>query len=140
MFNTLLSLLSVFLLAFSYMTNAAPVQPVELLVFSPNITSPNGQTVWFTGSKQNVTWETDNIPDEKKNSTGLLLLGHQTNNSENLDIHNPLATQFPISLGYVEITVPQGLENRTDYIVVLFGDSGNACPEFTIINNDPVQN
>ncbi|KAH7885263.1 hypothetical protein F5I97DRAFT_1928664 [Phlebopus sp. FC_14] len=135
MFGSLFSLFSALLLAVSYLVSAAPVQPVELLVWSPTITSPKLGDVWLTGSTQNVTWLIDDIPDEKKNSTGLLLLGYFANNSENLDIKHPLASGFPIAWGWVDITVPTNLTRRDNYTVVLFGDSGNASPAFTIKPN-----
>lgn len=111
---------------------AAPASPLELIVFSPTITGPTAGAIWTSGSSQTVTWDTSNIPAEKENSTGLLLLGRLQNNSENLDIAHPLAVDFPIKDGSVNITVPNEPFGM-DYIVVLFGDSGNKSPEFTII-------
>ncbi|KAG1885021.1 hypothetical protein F4604DRAFT_1574138 [Suillus subluteus] len=124
------SIFSAFLLAFA---TAAPVHPVELLAWSPTILCPTQFTIWPRGSTQTVTWETDNIPEEKLNSTGLLLLGYMANNSENLDIKHPLAVNFPIINGEVTVTVPENATVRGNAIVVLFGDSGNASPEFAII-------
>lgn len=43
-----------------------------------------------------------------------------------------LANKFPLSAGTVSFTVPASLATRDDYIVVLFGDSGNASPHFKI--------
>jgi hypothetical protein len=80
---TMFSIFSAFLLAF---TTAAPVHPVELLAWSPTILTPTQFTIWPRGSIQSVTWATNNIPEEKLNSTGLLLLGYMANDSENLDI------------------------------------------------------
>ncbi|KAI6039332.1 hypothetical protein EDC04DRAFT_2603307 [Pisolithus marmoratus] len=137
MLSALLSFLAAFF--FSVFARAAPIQPVELLVFSPTITSPTDSTVWITNTKANVTWITSNIPAEKQNSTGLLLLGYNSSGSENLDIYHPLASQFPLSQGWVEFVVPYNLTYRTDYIVVLFGDSGNASPQFTITPNTASQ-
>lgn len=127
---TMFSILSAFLLAFA---TAAPIHPVELLAWSPTILCPTHFTMWPRGSTQTVTWATDNIPEEKLNSTGLLLLGYMENNSENLDIKHPLAVDFPIINGEVTITVPENATVRGNAIVVLFGDSGNASPEFAII-------
>ncbi|KAG1872398.1 hypothetical protein DFJ58DRAFT_652151 [Suillus subalutaceus] len=124
------SIFSAFLLAFA---TAAPVHPVELLAWSPTILCPTQFTIWPRGSTQTVTWETDNIPEEKLNSTGLLLLGYMANNSENLDIKHPLAVNFPIINGEVTVTVPENATVRGNAIVVLFGDSGNASPEFAIV-------
>ena len=166
------SLFSALMLAFPYLSTAAPVHPVELLAWSPTILSPDEFTVWSCGSVQSVTWRTDNIPEEKQNSTGLLLLGYEENNSENLDIstlifhihvlkslkgnpaEHPLAVNFPLTLGSVSFTVPQNATPRTDAIVVcmyclsfgcahlshavpVFGDSGNASPQFTIVCSEP---
>lgn len=127
---TMFSIFSAFLLAFA---TAAPIHPVELLAWSPTILCPTQFTIWPRGSMQTVTWAIDNVPEEKLNSTGLLLLGYMENNSENLDIKHPLAVNFPIINGEVTFIVPENATVRGDAIVVLFGDSGNASPEFTII-------
>ncbi|KAG2151296.1 hypothetical protein DEU56DRAFT_908155 [Suillus clintonianus] len=127
---TLFAIFSALLLAFA---TAAPVQPVELLAWSPTILCPTRFTMWPQGSTQTVTWATNNIPDEKKNSTGLLLFGFMANDSENLDIQHPLAVEFPITDGMVTITVPENATVRNNAIVVLFGDSGNASPQFAIV-------
>ncbi|KAI0917131.1 hypothetical protein AcW1_007593 [Taiwanofungus camphoratus] len=107
------------------------ISPVEDDVYSPPITSPSVFSVWTVGSNQTVTWNTASIPSENQNSTGLLLLGYQEDNNEHLDIRSPLATGFPIASGSVNVVVPN-VTTRSDYIVVLFGDSGNASPQFTI--------
>ncbi|TBU29935.1 hypothetical protein BD311DRAFT_796293 [Dichomitus squalens] len=102
-------------------------------VFSPSVTSPTAGEVWTVGSVQTVTWDTSNIPAANQNQTGLILLGSVEDGStdEHLDIENPLASNFPIRGGAVNVTVPQ-VATRDDYVVVLFGDSGNASPKFTI--------
>ncbi|EED86010.1 predicted protein [Postia placenta Mad-698-R] len=101
------------------------------IFWSPDITSPGLLSVWTVGANETVTWDPSKVPQSNINDTGLLLLGYQENGSENLDISTPLATGFPISAGQVSLTVPNVTE-RHDYIVVLFGDSGNASPIFTI--------
>ncbi|KAF7299605.1 hypothetical protein HMN09_00965900 [Mycena chlorophos] len=88
-------------------------------VYDPPITTPNAQTVWKAG---NAT----GIPD---GVTGMLQLGFLTSDSENLS--TILATGFNLSDEKVQITIPD-VVTRTNYILVLFGDSGNASPEFTI--------
>ncbi|KAG1720508.1 uncharacterized protein EDB91DRAFT_1064839 [Suillus paluster] len=119
------------MLVFSYVATATPIYTVELLAWSPTIISPTLMTVWERNSTQTVLWETNNIPEEEQNSTGLLLLGYMENMSENLDIEHPLAANFPIVDGQVSITVPQNCDaSRQCYC--LFGDSGNASPEFVI--------
>ena len=86
MFSTMFSIFSALMLAMSYVSTAAPVHPVELLAWSPTITCPTALTIWKAGSVETVSWKTDNIPQEKQGSTGLLLLGYEANDSENLDI------------------------------------------------------
>lgn len=103
-------------------------------VVDPPITSPTAGTVWHVGEKQLVTWSTDGLSSNVTNPVGMLVLGYMYNNSENLMLNSPLATNINYTDGQVLITVPN-VETREDYIVVLFGDSGNASPEFTIIND-----
>lgn len=43
-----------------------------------------------------------------------------------------LADKFPLTAGAVSFNLPKNLAARDDYIVVLFGDSGNASPHFSI--------
>ncbi|KAI9465050.1 hypothetical protein BJY52DRAFT_1184090 [Lactarius psammicola] len=66
---------------------------------------------------------------------GMLVIGRPTADSENLDLQNPLAVGFSLRDGSARIicpTVPSG----QNYVVVLFGDSGNASPQFTISSVD----
>lgn len=107
--------------------------PHELIVFNPTITSPTLGTVWEMGKRYYATWNTTNIPPEKQNATGLVLLGHAGNGSENLDIQHPLATSFPLADGSVALLMPLNVEPRNDYFIVLFGDSGNTSPEFSLV-------
>lgn len=44
-----------------------------------------------------------------------------------------LAEGFPVTDGKVDFVLPSDLEQRDDYIVVLFGDSGNISKHFSII-------
>ncbi|KAI0766365.1 hypothetical protein BD413DRAFT_570391 [Trametes elegans] len=107
------------------------------IVYRPDITSPKAGDSWPAGSVQTVTWDVSDIPEEAKNHTGILLLGFIEGNStnENLDVEHPLATEFPIIAGSAQVTVPD-VESRDDYVIVLFGDSGNTSPKFTITNDD----
>ncbi|KAI0269937.1 hypothetical protein BC834DRAFT_841658 [Gloeopeniophorella convolvens] len=127
-FATLLSAL-----ALAASASATPIAARnELIVVSPQVTSPTTGTIWTTGSSQTVTWDTSKIPPSGSNNTGLILLGYDDgSSSENLDINNPLASGFPITAGSQNITVPN-VDTKTTYFVVLFGDSGNKSPEFTI--------
>ncbi|TFK39038.1 hypothetical protein BDQ12DRAFT_604579, partial [Crucibulum laeve] len=94
-------------------------------VFVPRITSPNADTVWPVGTKQTVTWDISNIPKQITNPIGKVILGHMENDN------NPLAQNFNLTAGKVQITVPD-VPPRDDYIIVLFGDSGNSSPSFVI--------
>jgi len=107
---------------------ALPV--VKRIVIDPPITSPNANTVWTPGNSELVTWDTSAIPSTG-NFTGMLVLGHQSAGSENLDIERPLESGFSLRDGSVHVTCPTVSPGNT-YIVVLFGDSGNASPQFTI--------
>jgi len=126
------SFVSTVLFASLSLASPAPAKISEDIVFDPMITSPKAGDIWFAYSHQTVTWDTSAIPAEEANATGILVLGYEQDDSENLDVDNPLAQDFPLMAGAVNITVPN-VVFREDYIVVLFGDSGNASPEFTII-------
>ncbi|KAH9060472.1 hypothetical protein EDB87DRAFT_607524 [Lactarius vividus] len=123
-----MSLLTFVLFYVLVFVQAVPL--VKRIVVSPQITSPSASTTWNVGDKVTVTWETSSIPPPG-NFTGQLLLGFLTLEGENLDVDHPLAQDFSLSTGSVQITVPN-VPVRTNYIVVLFGDSGNASPQFTI--------
>ncbi|KAH9027207.1 hypothetical protein EDB84DRAFT_315031 [Lactarius hengduanensis] len=102
---------------------------VKRIVVSPQITYPKASTTWNAGDKVTVTWDTSGIP-RTSNFTGQLLLGWVTGDSENLNIDRPLAQDFFLSGGSVQIIVPN-VPDGSHYIVVLFGDSGNTIPQFT---------
>ncbi|KAH9892700.1 hypothetical protein C8Q73DRAFT_69041 [Cubamyces lactineus] len=114
---------------------ATAVSAAPGIVFSPPITSPKAGDVWTAGTTQIVTWDTTNIPPANANQTGLILLGYIEDGSEDehLDTKHPLATNFPITAGSISVDVPS-VTPRDDYVVVLFGDSGNTSPKFTITN------
>jgi len=61
----------------------------------------------------------------------MILLGYITKGSENLNVRHPLATECPLMAGYATVIVPN-VQTRIDYVVALFGDSGNISPQFTI--------
>ncbi|KAE9405686.1 hypothetical protein BT96DRAFT_1015411 [Gymnopus androsaceus JB14] len=102
-------------------------------VFDPTITSPTASTVWQSGQTVTVTWDTSNIPSQLSNPIGMVVLGFMANStdSEHLMLDSPLAQNFNISDGSVSFVVPS-VVTRTDYIIALFGDSGNISPTFTI--------
>ncbi|KAH9841832.1 uncharacterized protein C8Q71DRAFT_739006 [Rhodofomes roseus] len=103
-------------------------------VISPPITSPDASTVWNVGETVTVTWNLSALPPDVNvtGAIGKVVLGYSTWDSENLMIDSPLAQSFLLSAGQVSFTVPS-VPTRTNYIVDLFGDSGNISPNFTII-------
>ncbi|KAH9977584.1 hypothetical protein BJV74DRAFT_901563 [Russula compacta] len=103
---------------------------VKRIVIDPHITSPDAATVWTPGNDELVTWDTSTVPPTG-DYNGTLLLGYQTDNSENLDLEHPLAVGFSLRDGSVRVTCPV-VSPANNYIVVLMGDSGNASPQFTI--------
>ncbi|KLO05967.1 hypothetical protein SCHPADRAFT_910659 [Schizopora paradoxa] len=111
-------------------TNA---RPATLDVFVPPVTSPTTGTVWKVGTQQNVTWDTSNAPSQITNSQGRVVLAQGgalfTNQTGGLD--DPLASGFDILLGSITVTVPD-VPAADNYQIVLFGDSGDITPEFTI--------
>ncbi|KAF7346560.1 hypothetical protein MSAN_01884100 [Mycena sanguinolenta] len=109
----------------------APLQPQQLDVISPTITSPNASDCWTLGSVQRVTWDTTKIPPAFTGNKGMLMLGYLTvyndstgrqQVSENLDYRNPLANNFTIGQGHWTGIIPYNIPPRDDYFVVLFGD------------------
>ncbi|KZT27405.1 hypothetical protein NEOLEDRAFT_1026610, partial [Neolentinus lepideus HHB14362 ss-1] len=102
-------------------------------IWDPPVTSPTGGTVWNVGETQTVTWDTSSPPSVVTSYNGQLVLGYLDPNSpgEHLTLGIPLASGFNLTDGKVSFTVPD-VPTRSSYIVVLFGDSGNASPEFTI--------
>ncbi|KAG0704221.1 hypothetical protein DFH29DRAFT_912355 [Suillus ampliporus] len=117
----LITLLALFTLTLS--------APMRRDVFVPPVLYPNSDTVWTVGQHHNVTWETNNAPENITNGIGKVYLA--TNYI--IDLDHPLATGFDILDGRVVIQVPS-VPTGQNYSVVLFGDSGNYSPEFTILS------
>lgn len=119
--------------ATSALAGAAQNAPLEArTVYSPKITYPTAKTQWGAGKKVHVAWDSSNLPSEAKGLKGMIKLGHLDANSEGEHLANTLAKGFKLGEGNVSFTLPKHLDARDDYIVVLFGDSGNASPKFTI--------
>ncbi|KAF8332969.1 hypothetical protein F5887DRAFT_564429 [Amanita rubescens] len=118
---------------------SAPALPLYLPlqerdVVAPPVTAPNSTSVWTVGSTQTVVWDTSGLPPYANitNRVGEVLLGHLGGGGGlNLMLNNPLAQGFNITQGSVNVVVPN-VPPRTDYLVVLMGDSGNASPTFAI--------
>ncbi|PFH53286.1 hypothetical protein AMATHDRAFT_187885 [Amanita thiersii Skay4041] len=102
-------------------------------VYNPRIISPGANTEWVVGSTVSVTWDTSDIPSDATNTNGKVVLGYLQGNSENEHLCKfyTLADGFDIHQGEVHVDVPR-VTPRKDYIIVLFGDSGNRSARFTI--------
>ncbi|KAJ7061043.1 hypothetical protein C8F01DRAFT_157856 [Mycena amicta] len=122
--------------------SATPLTPRD--VFVPPILYPHAGTVWTVGQRHNVTWDTSDAPVNITNGKGFIMLrkaGLTTPGSSH--IRSPplrvasdtpaviLQNNFNIRLGRIEVTVPWVVDG-SDYQLVLFGDSGNFSPNFTI--------
>ncbi|KAF8904108.1 hypothetical protein CPB84DRAFT_1677535 [Gymnopilus junonius] len=122
-------------IAFNTAVNVA-ASPLGLFrrdVVAPRITSPTADSVWPIGSVQTVTWDTSDLPPPSQitNAIGQIILGFNSTDSLNLDFDHPLAKGFNITDGSVKVTVPN-VTPRDDYLIVLFGDSGDTSPQFAI--------
>ncbi|GAW00162.1 hypothetical protein LENED_001662 [Lentinula edodes] len=108
-------------------------------VFDPPITSPSASTIWQVGQTVTVIWDITNLPPASQltDPNGTVVLGYMASStdSEHLMIDSPLAQDFPLSDGNVSFIVPS-VVTRSDYIIALFGDSGNISPTFTIQGTD----
>ncbi|KAL0950398.1 hypothetical protein HGRIS_010356 [Hohenbuehelia grisea] len=95
-------------------------------VYVPPLTSPTLGTVWTVGETHTVTWDTSKPPSQITNRSGKIMLrkGEKT-----LDL--TLASGFNITAGSAEVTVPD-VTAGDDYMLVLFGNSGNFSPKFSI--------
>ncbi|KAF7298885.1 hypothetical protein MIND_00836500 [Mycena indigotica] len=111
---------------FFFLSVALAIPLNRRTVFNPPILIPNETTAWTAGSVETVTWNATGIPE---GVPGKLQLGFLTSESENLSVI--LAQGFNLTDEKVQITVPN-VVTRSNYIIVLFGDSGNRSPEFTI--------
>ncbi|KAH9977583.1 hypothetical protein BJV74DRAFT_888372 [Russula compacta] len=101
------------------------------IVVEPHITYPTRSTVWHSGEKVAVTWDTSTVPSGG-HYEGQVWLGHYggPNGNENLDENHPLAKGFSLRTGHVEFTAPY--VSTGEYFVVLYGSADNASPRFKI--------
>ncbi|KAJ7154092.1 hypothetical protein C8R46DRAFT_1197095 [Mycena filopes] len=104
--------------------------PTPLEVFSPRVTFPTAGTVLVSNATTTITWDTTNAPVIISNE-GLLMLRKGV-----LTAPFILAEGFDLRTGSLAIKVPNVLADN-DYEFVLFGDSGNFSPTFTIQSNIP---
>ncbi|KAJ7596074.1 hypothetical protein C8J56DRAFT_884203 [Mycena floridula] len=125
-FMSLYNLFFLLLGGLGYLTtaNAFPLEQRD--VFVPPVTYPHANAVWKVGEHHHVTWDASNPPKQITNGQGLIML-----RKAGLATPLILANGFDILLGKIEVTVPFVL-NGSDYQIILFGDSGNFSPTFTI--------
>ncbi|KAH9928444.1 uncharacterized protein BXZ73DRAFT_102286 [Epithele typhae] len=119
------------LAALALATGSASASPIaeKRDVFVPPVTYPHAGTVWHSGQTHHVTWDTSAAPVNITNKVGRIYLRFH-------GITTPLilAENFNILDGRVKVTVPL-VDDRDDYGIVLFGDSGNFSPQFTILSD-----
>ncbi|GLB45469.1 putative ser-Thr-rich glycosyl-phosphatidyl-inositol-anchored membrane family protein [Lyophyllum shimeji] len=102
-------------------------------VYNPEITSPTAGTTWTIGSQVTVTWDVSGIPQDHRTAKSRVVLGwiEPGELNEHLDLEHPLAQDFPVGQGQASFVVPE-VQPRDNYVVVVFGDSGNHSPPFSI--------
>ncbi|KAK1224202.1 hypothetical protein PQX77_012902 [Marasmius sp. AFHP31] len=110
------------------LSNASPIGQRD--VYVPPIISPDTYTEWVVGTVVNVTWDNSNPPASISNGASV-----QLNKANPSSIVGTLVRDFDLRAGWVEVTVPN-VEPADDYIITLFGDSGNRSPPFSIVANE----
>ncbi|KAJ8469954.1 hypothetical protein ONZ45_g16712 [Pleurotus djamor] len=105
----------------------------ERTVYSPPILEPTHGTVWKPHSHVTVRWNANGIP-KNASPKGKLVLGWQDHpgGSEHLNLSHPLASGIDLRKGMTTVIAPE-VAPGNNYIVALFGDSGNISPSFTIL-------
>ncbi|KAG6908311.1 hypothetical protein DXG01_005347 [Tephrocybe rancida] len=119
------SILSV--LAILTLVASAPIDTRD--VYVPPVLYPHAGTVWKAGSTHNVTWDTSSPPKQITNAKGMIVLAK---GDYLVGLKKPMAKDFDILKGRQEVTIPADTVPGDDYSIVLFGDSGNNSPRFTI--------
>jgi len=121
-----------FVFALTALVYAHPVSLTARDVFVPEILTPKEGDTWVIGTQTQVTWNVSSPPAQITNPIGQILLrkGELTQNVT-------LAGNFSILAGNVSFIVPS-VTPDDDYSVVLFGDSGNFSPVFSIVNASSV--
>ncbi|KAF7431220.1 hypothetical protein PC9H_006941 [Pleurotus ostreatus] len=100
-------------------------------VFVPHIESPKLGDVLVVGDSLTVTWDTSNAPENITNTEGRVMLRQGP-----VTFPFYLARGFSILKGSVTFTVPDVVPSD-QYQLVLFGDSGNFSPPFSIVSAAP---
>jgi len=126
-FTTSFTSLVIALAAATTSVLAIPLELQKRDVWDPKILYPHAGTVWKLGATHNVTWDTSDAPVNISNGAAIYL-----RLDTGPELSPVLAKGFDLRSGRQEITVPKNFTPATDYRIVLFGDSGNWSPEFTI--------
>ncbi|KAF7973701.1 hypothetical protein HWV62_14376 [Athelia sp. TMB] len=83
-------------------------------VYAPHVLYPHNGTVWQMGSRHNVTWDTTSPPSEITNPNGQIYLRRD----DTTILKTPLASNFSILAGHVEIALPPNLPAGNKYRIV----------------------
>ncbi|BGP18925.1 hypothetical protein JCM10213_005489 [Rhodosporidiobolus nylandii] len=113
---------------------------VQLIDYQPPFTAPKGGEVWIAGGTYEAAWNTQlpsGINQSDVASTADLVLGYTEEGSSSLNLYWTVAQDVPLYTGdgSVSFTLPQDLETRDSYLLVLLGSTHNTSPEFTVIAN-----
>jgi len=118
-------------LAAATLALAIPAQRSTLDVWTPTIIYPTEGVTFYAGDKCTITWDVSDAPAQITNPIGAVFLrkGEET---------TPLILegQFLLTRGAITVDIPW-VDNGTDYSFVLFGDSGNFSPTFSITGPSP---
>ncbi|KXN87619.1 hypothetical protein AN958_08400 [Leucoagaricus sp. SymC.cos] len=117
------TLFTLFFVAFG-----APVSQRD--VFVPPLTSPTEGAILKVGHTYEISWDTSAAPRQITNPIGCLILAH---NSRLQNLDHPLAKDFDILAGKLNVTIPKDTKPGKNYQFVLMGDSGNYGATFSIV-------
>ncbi|KAI5118693.1 hypothetical protein M0805_003350 [Coniferiporia weirii] len=120
-----------------FLASALPVNLQRRDIWDPKVLYPHELTIWKVGNKYDVVWDLSQKPAEVTNFIGEIYLRKdgETIPSGPGSQFEPLASGFNLTIGHIEITVPN-VEPGWDYQLVLMGDSGNFSPQFIIVSED----
>ncbi|GJE96876.1 hypothetical protein PsYK624_130840 [Phanerochaete sordida] len=114
-------------LAVGALSQLAPAAHEARDVWTPQMTYPASGTVWESGKTYTVRWETKDAPVNITGAdSGFITL-------RSGDYETPVILAYDIHLrdGHASVKAPD-VFTADDYSLVLFGDSGNWGPQFTI--------
>ncbi|KAH8083297.1 hypothetical protein BXZ70DRAFT_577980 [Cristinia sonorae] len=120
------------------------IQTVGCGVVSPPITFPKGNETFHESQTISVRWNASVVPANCTPYSGILSLGYNygaRNPLNNSRTHRAppseggsvLVPSVDLRAGAQNITFPDNLTTRDDYVLVLFGDALNVTPFFRVI-------